>query len=120
MKKRILALALAAATAFSMFGASLSVSAAGAEKALVDGIVKYDSEKGYVDENGNADYATYIDQINAVNDLIVEDSDEAVEAGKLYAYDYTSTSWEAFATAVENALNGESRCQSVTISCGNY
>ena len=107
MKKRILALALAAATAFSMFGASLSVSAAGAEKALVDGIVKYDSEKGYVDENGNADYATYIDQINAVNDLIVEDSDEAVEAGKLYAYDYTSTSWEAFATAVENALNAE-------------
>ena len=107
MKKRILALALAAATAFSMFGASLSVSAAGAEKTLVDGIVKYDSEKGYVDENGNADYATYIDQINAVNDLIVEDSDEAVEAGKLYAYDYTSTSWEAFATAVENALNAE-------------
>ena len=107
MKKRILALALAAATAFSMFGASLSVSAAGAEKTLVDGIVKYDSEKGYVDENGNADYATYIDQINAVNDLIVEDSDEAVEAGKLYAYDYTSTSWEAFATAVENALNAD-------------
>ena len=107
MKKRILALALAAATAFSMFGASLSVSAAGAEKTLVDGIVKYDSEKGYVDENGNADYATYIDQINAVNDLIVEDSDEDVEAGKLYAYDYTSTSWEAFATAVENALNAE-------------
>lgn len=105
MKKRILALALAAATAFSMFGASLSVSAAGAEKALVDGIVKYDSEKGYVDENGNADYATYIDQINAVNDLIVEDSDEAVEAGKLYAYDYTSTSWEAFVAALDNALN---------------
>lgn len=66
---------MAAATASSMFAASLSCVCAGAEKTLVDGIVKYDSEKGYVDENGNADYATYIDQINAVNDLIVEDSD---------------------------------------------
>lgn len=107
MKKRILALVLAATTAFSMFGASLSVSAADAENTLVGGIVKYDSDKGYMDENGVADYATYIDQINAVNDLVVDDSDVAVEDNYLYSYDYTAKSWENFTTALDTALNVE-------------
>ena len=39
MKKRILALALAATTAFSMFGASLSVSAADAESTKVAALI---------------------------------------------------------------------------------
>lgn len=122
MKKRILALALAAATAFSMFGASLSVSAAydtgaAAKTAaeLVSDAIKHTTylveEK---DENGvvtavYADYGTFIDEMTAIADMVEEDETVVPENGKIYSYDYSSDAWDKFTTALDTALNAEDK-----------
>ena len=101
MKKRILALALAAATAFSMFGASLSVSAAGEAGKVAS---YFDSITGtYVDE-GDADYDKFIGEMEAIQARIVEDEDGAYEDGKIYAYDYNAAAWGEFESALNAAL----------------
>ena len=105
MKKRILALALAATTAFSMFGASLSVSAADAESTKVSALI---NTADYSETVGKVTYAVYdefIEDMEAVQALIVEDESEAVDATKyIYAYDYTSASWTNFQNALDAAL----------------
>lgn len=107
MKKRILALALAATTAFSMFGASLSVSAGDAEKNLIANTEKPLVTGVYKDEEDYADYAKFIDEMEAVQALIVEDEDAAVDAKHIYSYDYTSSTWAAFTNALDSALEAE-------------
>lgn len=105
MKKRILALALAATTAFSMFGASLSVSAAAAENTKVSALI---NTADYSEKVGDKTYAVYdefIEDMEAVQALIVEDEDEAVDSTKyIYSYDYTSASWTNFRNALDAAL----------------
>lgn len=112
MKKRILALALAATTAFSMFGASLSVSAAEAESTKVNAIITGD----YADDEGYADYASFIDEMEAVQALIVEDEDETVDAKHIYSYDYNSTSWNAFTSALDAALEVTSSSDKIYVN----
>ena len=112
MKKRILALALAATTAFSMFGASLSVSAAEAESTKVNAIITGE----YADDEGYADYASFIDEMEAVQALIVEDEDETVDAKHIYSYDYNSTSWNAFTSALDAALEVTSSSDKIYVN----
>lgn len=89
MKKRILALALAAATAFSMFGASLSVGAAA-----------YDAYKPYepvnvgtlAQEDGASLDPTKKEAADTLADQIIFASSDTTEISSevVYAYDYTS------------------------------
>ena len=105
MKKRILALALAATTAFSMFGASLSVSAAEAESTKVTALINTADYSEVVGSTTYAVYDEFIEDMEAVRALIVEDESEAVDATKyIYAYDYTSASWTNFQNALDAAL----------------
>ena len=105
MKKRILALALAATTAFSMFGASLSVSAAEAESTKVTALINTADYSEVVGSTTYAVYDEFIEDMEAVQALIVEDESEAVDATKyIYAYDYTSASWTNFQNALDAAL----------------
>lgn len=105
MKKRILALALAATTAFSMFGASLSVSAADAESTKVAALINTADYSEVVGSTTYAVYDEFIEDMEAVQALIVEDEGEAVDATKyIYAYDYTSASWTNFQNALDAAL----------------
>ena len=82
MKKRILALALAATTAFSMFGASLSVSAAEAESTKVTALINTADYSEVVGSTTYAVYDEFIEDMEAVQALIVEDESEAVDATK--------------------------------------
>lgn len=116
MKKKILAVVLAAATAFSMFGASLSASAAFAyTKADAGELVasKVDTEDySYDEKEGDkdvvyADYAAFIEDMEDVEALIVDDETAAVKSNKLYAYDYTTKSWNAFVDALDTAKEAE-------------
>lgn len=105
MKKRILALALAAATAFSMFGASLSVSAAEAENAKVAALIDTSKYSETVGKDTYAVYDEFIEDMEAVRALIVEDETEAVDSTKyIYSYDYISSSWTSFQNALDAAL----------------
>ena len=105
MKKRILALALAATTAFSMFGASLSVSAAEAESTKVTALINTADYSEVVGSTTYAVYDEFIEDMEAVRALIVEDESEAVDATKyIYAYDYTSATWTNFQNALDAAL----------------
>ncbi len=109
MKKRILALALAATTAFSMFGASLSVSADEVKhNAEYDKVAALINTADYSEIVGSTTYAVYdefIEDMEAVQALIVEDETEAVDATKyIYSYDYTAPTWTDFQNALDAAL----------------
>lgn len=118
MKKKILAVVLAAATAFSMFGASLSASAASdvdlasynytykTAATIVGDIISgaYDYVD-VVDGKTYADYDKFIEEMEKVEAAIVEDTDEAIKTGKIYAYDYKDDkNWAAFVDAIDAAL----------------
>lgn len=81
MKKRILALALAATTAFSMFGASLSVSAAAVEG-------KYESYVPAKFEVSDLNSIQSVDDLNAYANKFVTSTDATVVSGNYYLYDY--------------------------------
>ena len=90
MKKRILALALAATTAFSMFGASLSVSAAdkdAPEKFVAYTPVDAASTLDFANvANSEEDYKTLLDKIYTG----AYDANLAIESGNLYLFDFTA------------------------------
>lgn len=113
MKKRILALALAATTAFSMFGASLSVSAIDAWKpadvpAPEKLTVEYKAAvEGVSDEEVIFTYG--INYIDVADFVLAGTYDDAmsveVVAGVPYLYDYVDddvVSWGSVETAYEN------------------
>lgn len=123
MKKRILALALAATTAFSMFGASLSVSAAAVEG-------KYESYVPAKFEVSDLNSIQSVDDLNAYANKFVTSTDATVVSGNYYLYDYAlkastkdegkkaaltaaidaavgadKTDWEAAKTALSTAIS---------------
>lgn len=112
MKKKILAVVLAAATAFSMFGASLSASAAALKaypvvdaSVLVAGAI--DTTK-YSEVDGKTTYAVYdeyIEDMENIADMIVDDDSITPDAKHIYSYNYTAASWNIFETALQTALN---------------
>ena len=111
MKKKILAVVLAAATAFSMFGASLSASAAAlkavpdvdAAKLVADKIDVTDYKATY-DDKDYADYDEFIEDMEAVQALIEDDETVIPSAAKIYSYNYTVKTWEDFLDTLDAAL----------------
>lgn len=126
MKKRILALALAATTAFSMLGSGLSVSAAdkwtdltendykkpsfGLYLEILDGGSKDDAYalKTGTSLSGNSEAGTAVDWDAIVTASSLDEAMEyEVDADTLYLYNYLDTtlsgsSWDKVLTAVEN------------------
>lgn len=112
MKKKILAVVLAAATAFSMFGASLSASAAAdyVQVSAADQITAAVAGMDFTTDGGDADYDEYVAAIDAIYGLLVEDFaiPESDEDTAIYAYDYTAKAWNTFkAVLAANAAYGE-------------
>lgn len=108
MKKRILALALAAATAFSMFGASLSVGAEAYDAykpyTPVDvGTLKKEDASKLTETNKEA-ADTLADQIIFASSDTTEISSEVV-----YAYDYNSAALTEAKTKAQAYLNNPNK-----------
>lgn len=109
MKKRILAAVLAAATAFSMFGASLSASAA------IDKDGKYESYTAIAADTADDKFSTYtsafaagnekteLEALAALLETVNTEANPTIESGVVYIVDYKYTSDER--TALVAALN---------------
>lgn len=99
MKKKILAVVLAVATAFSMFGASLSASAAAAAWTEA-----YTTIKTLTNFSGEAD-PTNAAEITALANKAVAELDAInnatlLPANRIYAVDYNATKFSAYVTAL--------------------
>lgn len=114
MKKRILALALAATTAFSMFGASLSVSAAGIDKWVTDSNYQKPAELAVeytaaTDNEAASAYFTYGGTEIDISDIVFaanysDAMEYEVSKDVPYIYDYVNDNSVTWAK-VEDAYN---------------